>query len=355
MSKPGEAVLVPVLPNHRFDEAALRRYLAANLPGFSGECAVRQFQGGQSNPTFHIAAGGREFVLRKKPPGALLPSAHAVDREFAVLKALSGSRVPVPQVHLLCRDESVIGQMFYVMDYVPGRVFPDRALPGCSPADRAAMYDDMNAILAALHKIDFRAVGLDGFGKPEGYIARQVTRWAKQYAASRTEDVPTMDRLTEWLPANTPARDEVSIVHGDYRPGNLIFHPTEPRVVAVLDWELATIGHPLADLAYNCLAYRMPDAGGRGFADLDTKALGIPTEEDYVAAYCRRTARSEIPDWEFFIVFSMFRSAAIIQGVYRRGLDGNNADPSALKLGDTYKEIAERAWAIAERIPARQA
>jgi aminoglycoside phosphotransferase (APT) family kinase protein len=353
MSKPGEAVLVPVLPNHRFDEAALQRYLVKTLPGFGGECVIRQFQGGQSNPTFHVQAGERAYVLRKKPPGALLPSAHAVDREFAVLKALAGSAVPVPPVHLLCEDTGVIGQMFYVMDYVPGRVFPDRLLPGCSPTDRALMYDAMNATLAALHQVDFRAVGLTGFGKPEGYIGRQVARWSKQYAASRTEDVPTMDRLMEWLPANTPARDEVSIVHGDFRPGNLIFHPTEPRVVAVLDWELATIGHPVADLAYNCLAYRMPEAGGRGFADADLKALGIPSELDYVAAYCERTGRSEIPDWEFFIVFSMFRSAAIIQGVYRRALDGNAADAGALKIGDTYKEIAERAWAIASRLPAR--
>lgn len=347
MSKPGTPVLVPVLPNHRFDEAALCRYLAGNLPGFALPCTIRQFQGGQSNPTFHLQTPDHAYVLRKKPPGALLPSAHAVDREFAVMKALAGSRVPVPTMRLLCRDESVIGQMFFVMDWIDGRVFPDRLLPGCSPAERAAMYDDMGRILAELHGVDFRAVGLDGFGKPDAYIARQVSRWSKQYLASRLEEVPAMDQLMAWLPPHVPARDETSIVHGDYRPGNLIFHPTEPRVVAVLDWELATLGHPLADLAYNCLAYRMPSAGGRGFGDADLAALGIPSEADYVAAYCRRTGRTEIPDWEFFIVFSMFRSAAIIAGVYRRGVEGNAADAGALALGEYCKEIAETAWAIA--------
>jgi aminoglycoside phosphotransferase (APT) family kinase protein len=347
--------LVPVLPNHRFDEAALGRYLAANLPGFDGRLTIRQFQGGQSNPTFHVQvghvqAGGRAVVLRKKPPGALLPSAHAVDREYRVLKALAGSAVPVPAVHLLCTDEGVIGQMFYVMDWVDGRVFPDRLLPGCSPTERAAMYDHMNEVLAALHRVDWRAVGLEGFGRPDGYVARQIARWSRQYAASRTEPVAAMDRLIEWLPAHRPAGDAAAIAHGDYRVGNLIFHPTEPRVVAVLDWELATIGHPLADLAYNCLAYRLSGTHDHGFPMAEIGALGLPAEADYVAAYAQRTGRAAIDDWEFFIVFAMFRIAAILAGVYRRGLDGNAADARALEASRDYREIADRAWEIARSL-----
>jgi aminoglycoside phosphotransferase (APT) family kinase protein len=342
--------LVPVLANHRFDEAALARYLAAHLPGFSGALTVRQFQGGQSNPTFHLEAGGRAYVLRKKPPGVLLPSAHAVDREFHVLKALAGSAVPVPAVHLLCSDDTVIGQMFYVMDWIDGRVFTDRTLPGCSAAERAAMYDHMNAILAALHRVDWRAAGLEGFGRADGYLARQVARWSRQYEASRTEPVAAMDRLIEWLPAHLPASDEAAIVHGDYRVGNLIFHPSEPRVVALLDWELATIGHPLADLAYNCLPYRVAGIEGQGFPLGDLGALGLPREADYVAAYAARTGRGGVGDWEFFIVFAMFRSAAILAGVYRRGLDGNAAHARALETGRAYRVIAERAWAIAEQL-----
>lgn len=342
--------LVPVLPNHRFDEAALARYLAAHLPGFGGALTVRQFQGGQSNPTFQLQAGDHAYVLRKKPPGALLPSAHAVDREFRVLQALAGSAVPVPAAHLLCADEAVIGQMFYVMGWVEGRVFADRLLPGCSAAERAAMYDDMNRILAALHRVDWRAAGLEGFGRADGYIARQVARWSRQYAASQPAPVPAMDRLIEWLPAHLPASDEAAIVHGDYRVGNLIFHPTEPRIVAVLDWELATIGHPLADLAYNCLAYRLAGTHDHGFPPGDLGALGLPREADYVAAYGARAGRSFIEAWEFFIVFAMFRIAAILAGVHRRGLDGNAADARALEASRDYRLIAERAWQIAERL-----
>jgi aminoglycoside phosphotransferase (APT) family kinase protein len=342
--------LVPVLPNHRFDEVALGRYLAAHLPGFAGAATIRQFQGGQSNPTFHIQTREGAFVLRKKPPGQLLPSAHAVDREYRVLRALAGSAVPVPAAHLLCADDGVIGQMFYVMDYVEGRVFPDRMLPGCSPAERAAMYDHMNAVLAALHRVDWRAVGLEGFGRPDGYVARQIARWSRQYQASRTEPMAAMDRLIEWLPAHLPAGDAAAIAHGDYRVGNLIFHPTEPRVVAVLDWELATIGHPLADLAYNCLAYRLSGTHDHGFPPGGLGALGVPGEADYLAAYCRRTGRAGVEDWEFFIVFAMFRIAAILDGVRRRGLDGNAADSHALEASRDYRVIAERAWAIAERL-----
>jgi aminoglycoside phosphotransferase (APT) family kinase protein len=350
MTRPGAAVLVPVLPNHRFDEAALCRYLEGALPGFRTPCRIRQFQGGQSNPTFHLETPDGAFVLRKKPPGTLLASAHAVDREFRVQAALAGSKVPVPRMRLLCEDASVIGTEFYVMDHVEGRVFPDRLLPGCTPEERRAMYEHMAEVLAELHRVDYRAAGLEGYGKPEGYIARQTARWSKQYLASRTEDAPAMDRLMEWLPAHLPAADEVAIAHGDYRIGNLIFHPTEPRVVAVLDWELATIGHPIADLAYNCLAYRLPEEGGRGFGTLDIAALGIPSERDYLALYANKSGRATIPNWEYFIVFSMFRLAAILVGVYRRGLDGNASDARAVEAGAASRDYVRLGWDIARRL-----
>ena len=344
----GVPELVPVLPNHRFDEHALWRHLRGHLPGFDGEPMVRQFQGGQSNPTFHLRAGEHEYVLRKKPPGKLLPSAHAVDREYRVIGALADSDVPVPRVHLLCADESVIGQMFYVMDYVPGRVYAgDRTLPGCPPAERAAMYDDMNRVLAALHRVDWRAVGLEGFGRPEAYFARQIARWSKQYEASRTADIESMERLMRWLPERVPAADEATVVHGDYRLGNLLYHPHEPRVVAVLDWELSTLGHPLADLGYHLLTYRLPASAG-GVPDALMTAAGLPSEAEYVAAYCARTGRTTIPDLEFSIIFSMFRFAAIVAGVYRRALEGNAADARAMQRGAIVRDIADRAWAIAE-------
>jgi aminoglycoside phosphotransferase (APT) family kinase protein len=349
MTSKGNVELVPVLANHRFDEAALLRYLTARLEGFAGPMEVRQFLGGQSNPTYHLATPGGAYVLRKKPAGTLLPSAHAVDREFAVMQALAGSTVPVPRVRLLCQDNAVIGQMFYVMDHVPGRVFTDRLLPGCTPAERSAMYDDMNRVLAALHQVDYRAQGLQEFGRPDNYALRQITRWSRQYRESRVVDTASMDRLLDWLPAHVPAAEEASIAHGDYRLGNLIYHPTEPRVLAVLDWELATIGHPLADLAYNCLSYRLPHLGGRGFGDTDLATLGIPDEADYLARYCERTGRASIANWEFFIVLSLFRTAAILVGVHRRALAGNAAD--ARDIGsDLYTVIADRAWDIARRI-----
>ena len=340
----GSPVLVPVLPNHRFDEAALERCLARQLPGFAGPCAVRQFQGGQSNPTFHLLAASGEYVLRKKPPGLLLPSAHAVDREYRILGALRNSGVPVPAVHLLCDDEGVIGTAFFVMDYQPGRVFPDRALPGISPADRAAIYDDMGRVLALLHGVDWRRAGLEGFGRPENYIGRQIDRWSKQYAGARVGEEPAMDRLTAWLKAHAPVPDETAIAHGDYRLGNLIIHPAEPRVAAVLDWELATLGHPLADLAYSCLAWRLPpDLQGIGGLDVP----GLPTEAEYVAEYCRRTGRDGVPYLEFFVAFSLFRWAAIAAGVYRRALDGNAADARGHEAGEKFRTLAEHGWKVA--------
>jgi aminoglycoside phosphotransferase (APT) family kinase protein len=344
----GAAVLVPVLENNRFDEAVLAKYLAGHMPGFSGDMIVRQFQGGFSNPTFHLQTRDRAFVLRKKPPGQLLPSAHAVDREYKVLDALKNTDVPVPHVHLLCEDTSIIGTTFYVMDYVEGRVYFDRLLPGCTPQQRSEMYDAMNDVLAKLHNVDYQAVGLADFGKPTGYVARQVSRWSKQYVASCVEDTPAMNELMKWLPANQPAEDEAAIAHGDYRIGNLLYHPTESRVVAVLDWELSTIGHPLGDLAYCCSAYHSPSAGGRGFEAVDMKALGIPTEAEFLEAYCRRTGRQDIPNWTFFIVFSLFRTAAILAGVYRRAIDGQGVDARMAEAKQSYQDIAARAWEIAQ-------
>lgn len=347
-TKAGAAVLVPVLANHRFDEAALTRYLAAHIPEFRGECVIRQFQGGFSNPTFHLQTADHAFVMRKKPPGQLLPSAHAVDREYKVMKALQDSDVPVPRMHVLCEDESIIGTMFYVMDYVDGRVYPDRLLPGCTPAERTAMYDAMNDVLAKLHSVDYCAVGLADFGKPTGYVERQVARWSKQYAASAIDETPAMNELMKWLPAHLPTQDEAAIVHGDYRVGNLLFHPTESRIVAVLDWELSTIGHPLGDLAYCCTSYHVADSSGRGISQKDIDSLGIPSEAEFLDAYRQRMNRSDIPNWKFFIVFSLFRSAAILAGVYRRSVDGQGVDARMAQTKQTYQSIAARAWQIAQ-------
>ena len=344
---PGSAVLVPVLPNHRFDEAALAKYLRARIPEFRGDCELRQFQGGFSNPTFHLQTADRAFVMRKKPPGQLLPSAHAVDREYKVIAALQNTDVPVPRVHLLCEDESIVGTIFYVMDYVEGRVFTDRLLPGCTPEQRRAMYDASNDVLARLHNVDYRAVGLADFGKPTGYVERQVSRWTKQYLASAIEDFAPMTRLIEWLPKHLPRSDEAAIAHGDYRIGNLLFHPQESRVVAVLDWELSTIGHPLSDLAYCCSAYRSSPAGGRGMAGIDLAALGIPNEQEFLDAYRRRTGRAGIANWTFFLVFSMFRSAAILAGVYRRSVDGQGVDARMAEAKQAYQDAAALAWKIA--------
>lgn len=341
----GAPVLVMPTLAHQLDEQCLADFLAAELPGFAGPLSVRQFQGGQSNPTYHLHTPGAQYVLRKKPPGFLLPSAHAIDREYMIQAALAGSAVPVAKMRLLCRDDAVIGTMFYVMDFLPGRVFTDRTLAGASPVDRTAIYDEMNRVLAALHVIDWRAAGLQGFGRPYGYVARQIDRWTRQYQASGAGNVPAMDRLIAWLPAHLPASDETAISHGDFRLGNMMFHPTKPCTIAVLDWELSTLGHPLADLAYNCIPWRLPlEMDGLIGAD----APGVPSEAEYVAAYCRRTGRAAVPDLDFFIVFSLFRLAAIVAGVYRRALDGNAADAGGMAVGRQFRALADAAWALAE-------
>lgn len=340
---------IPVREMHRFDERALERFLVERVSGFRGPLAVRQFEGGQSNPTFALEAGGRRYVMRKKPPGKLLPSAHAVDREYRVISALAKTDVPVARAVALCEDESVIGTAFYVMDHVEGRIFRDPTLPGLAPPERAAIYDAMNDVLARLHKVDIKSVGLSDYGRPGSYFERQVSRWTRQYQLAKTTEVPSMDALIDWLPKHMPADDETTLVHGDYRLENMIFHPTEPRILALLDWELSTLGHPLADLAYNCILYHSASATTPGIERVDYAATGIPSEPEYVAAYCRRTGRSGVPDFAFCLAFSLFRLASIAQGVYARGLQGNASSATATQLGDSARLLADRAWAIAQR------
>lgn len=318
------------------DLAAVERYLAAHLPGFRGPLTAKKFGVGQSNPTYLLDGPSGRLVLRRKPPGQLLKSAHAVDREFRVQRALWQTDVPVPRMHLLCEDEGVIGSMFYVMDYVPGRHFMEPTLPDLSPQERGAVFDEMNRVLAALHSVDYAAVGLADYGRPGSYFARQLRRWTGQYRASETETITDMDDLIAWLEANEPEDDgRVSLVHGDYRIDNMIFAADGPRIVAVLDWELSTLGHPFSDLAYQCMQWRMPPGEDtRGLGGIDRRAHGIPTEEDYVAAYCRRMGLSGIPSFDFCLAFSFFRMAAIIQGVKKRGLDGNASNPErAARMG----------------------
>ncbi len=342
----------PVRENHRFDEARLERYLTERMPDFRGPLTVRQFVSGQSNPSFLLETPDARFVMRKKPPGELLQSAHQVDREFRVITALAATDVPVPRTHLLCEDTAIIGTTFFVMDYVEGRIFLDPLLPDSNPDERAAIYDSMNDTLARLHKVDFRAVGLGDYGRPEGYVARQVARWTKQYNASKIDPMPAMDRLIEWMPEHIPAGDETTIAHGDFRLGNLIIHPAEPRVVAVLDWELSTLGHPLADLAWNCLGYHYPPEveDPANLAGKDLKALGIPGEEEYLKAYCRRAGRADVNDFLFFVAFAFFRSAAIRQGIAMRAKMGNASGPDAEEHGRRAGLSAEIAWAIAQEL-----
>lgn len=344
--------IIQVRQVHRFDEELLADYLRQKIEDFPANITVRQFGSGQSNPTYLISGNEKEYVLRKKPPGKLLPSAHAVDREYRILKALSETGVPVPRPYLLCQDDSIVGTPFYIMERVNGRIFRDPTAPEVSdPGERAAIFDAMNDTLAKVHQVDWNAAGLADYGKPGNYMARQVSRWAKQYEASKTDQIESMENLTQWLSEHIPADDSTTIVHGDYRLENLIIHPNEPRVIAILDWELSTLGHPLADLAYNCLVYHFPSAPGRrsGYGDVDLDLLGIPSESEYVAAYCRRTGRDEIRDWAFFLAFGVFRLAAIVQGVYKRGLDGIASSASAKTYGDQTRFLADLGWRIVSK------
>jgi aminoglycoside phosphotransferase (APT) family kinase protein len=341
----------------RFDLVKLEPYLRQHIDGFAGPLEVEQFKGGQSNPTFRLSAGGKRYVLRRKPPGKLLPSAHAVDREYRVMTALRDSDVPVPITRCLCADDSVIGTAFYVMDCVDGRIFWDPSLPDMNRSGRVAIFAEMNRVIAALHKVDYRALGLVDYGKTGNYLARQIARWTKQYRASETEKIEAMDRLIEWLPQNIPADDETTIVHGDYRLDNLIFHPTDARIVAVLDWELSTLGHPLADFAYHCMSWRVPGGGPfGGMGGLDLGALGIPSEVEHTDAYCRRVGRGAIdPDhWDFYIAYNMFRAAGIAQGIMGRVVDGTAASEHALEVGRWAGRMAEHGWRQVEKILARR-
>jgi aminoglycoside phosphotransferase (APT) family kinase protein len=342
--------LTAVRAAHRFDERALDVYLTQHIDGYEAGLVVRQFEGGQSNPTFALRAGTREFVLRKQPPGALLPSAHQVDREYRVMDALAGSDVPVPKMYVLCEDPAVIGTKFYVMEKVAGRVFTDLLLPSMDNSQRRAVYKDLARVLAALHCVDHRAVGLAEFGKPGNYFTRQISRWSKQYIASQTEGLPAMDKLMEWLPAHTPDVDETVIVHGDYRLGNMLIHPTQPRIAAVLDWELSTLGHPLADLGYVCMDYHSDSYISAGLSRPDLADFGIPSEREFIADYCGYAGRGAIEGWDFYVIYNLFRSAAIIQGVYKRGLDGNASSDTAIGFKDACRMRADRAWGLVEKL-----
>ncbi len=347
---PDTVTLIPVRQAHRFDEAALASFMAEHVDGFRGPLEVRQFEGGQSNPTFALRTPSAEYVLRKQPPGELLKSAHQVDREYRVMKALAGSDVPVPRMYALCEDTTVLGTKFYVMEKVAGRVFTDLMLPDFDNAGRSAIYTDLARVLAALHTVDYDAVGLTSFGKPGNYYERQISRWSKQYLASKTENIPAMDKLMAWLPQNIPPSTETVIVHGDYRLGNVLIHPTQPRIVGVLDWELSTLGHPLADLGYVCMDYHADSYTTAGLARPDLADFGVPSEDQFVATYCKFARRSSIEHWDFYVIYNLFRSAGIIQGVYKRGLDGNASSASALDFKDACRMRAERAWGLVEKL-----
>jgi aminoglycoside phosphotransferase (APT) family kinase protein len=350
----------PVADSHAFDIGALQTYLQTHLPGFEGPLSVEQFKGGQSNPTYKLVTPGSAYVMRTKPgPAAkLLASAHAIDREFTVMSALHGTDVPVPRMHLLCEDESVIGRAFYVMQFMPGRVLWDQSLPDIPKQERAAYYDEMNRVIAALHQVDVAAAGLAGYGRPGNYFERQIGRWSKQYQASITEPIEAMDRLIDWLPAHVPAsaRDEsqVSVVHGDYRLDNVMFHPTEPRAIAVLDWELSTIGHPLADFSYHCMSWHIQPGQFRGIGGLDLAALGIPDEKTYVRRYCERTCRADpdamMADWNFYLAYNMFRLAGILQGIAKRVEMGTASSAQARQAGAGARPLAEMGWALASKV-----
>ena len=326
---------------YRFDEAALHRWMADHVDGYAGPLSVSQFKGGQSNPTYKLVTPGRSYVLRRKPPGETLKGAHAVDREARILTALGSTGFPVAHVHGLCTDESVIGSWFYVMEMVEGRIFWDATFPDVPREERPAYFDAMNATIARLHGVDYAALGLEDYGKPGNYFLRQISRWSQQYL--QDEDAgrdPDMDALIEWLPANIPPGEESSIVHGDFRCDNMIFHPTEPRVLAVLDWELSTLGHPLADFAYHAMMYQMPPDIVAGLGGADIAALNIPSEADYVAAYCERTGRHSVPNWNFYVAFNYFRLAAIFHGIKGRVIRGTAASAHAQERAKAFPRLS---------------
>ncbi len=329
-----------------FNTDKLANYLEQQIPGFKGPLKATKFDGGQSNPTFKLEAASGNYVLRRKPPGQLLKSAHAVDREFRVISALADTQVPVAKAYHLCENDEIIGSMFYVMEFIDGRIMWDPALPELNPEDRRQIYFEMTRVLTELHSVDVSAVGLSDFGKPGNYFERQISRWTKQYRATQTQTIVEMETLIEWLPKNMPDDDgKVVLTHGDFRLDNMIFHPTENRVLALVDWELSTLGHPYADLAYQCMQLRMGHTSGElsGLGGLDRESLGIPTEEEYVAHYCQRMGLEEIPGWHFYLAFSFFRFASILQGVKKRAIDGNASNQKAMELGELVQPLAAMA------------
>jgi aminoglycoside phosphotransferase (APT) family kinase protein len=332
--------------NQRFDLDALQAWMQQHVDGFAGPITIEQFKGGQSNPTFKLITPGATYVMRAKPgPAAkLLQSAHAIEREYAVMHALRATDVPVAKMLALCEDESVIGRAFFIMEFVQGRVFWEQAIPSIGAAERRAIYMEMNRVIAALHKVNYAAVGLANYGKPGNYFERQIGRWSKQYKASETEPIEAMDRLIEWLPQHIPPGEETAIVHGDFRLDNIIFHPTEPRALAVLDWELSTLGHPLADFSYHLMSWHIPPGQFRGIGGLDLAALNIPCEADYIAAYCQATGRSGLGDPRFYMAYNMFRMAGILQGIMKRVVDGTASSAQAVAAGKAARPMAEMGW-----------
>ena len=339
-----------VLEQHRIDVDRLQTYMQEHVAGFSGNIELSQFKGGQSNPTYRIDADGQSYVLRRKPPGVLLPSAHAVDREYRVITALADTDVPAPRTYCLCEDESVIGTIFYIMEMVQGRILWDSTLPGMSREERGQIYRSMNEAMAALHRVDYEAIGLGDFGKVGEYRERQIHRWSKTYRISEMDTIPEMDRLIEWLPKNIPSGDETTLIHGDFRMDNMVFHPTEPKVVALLDWELATLGHPVGDFTYTMMGWRLDKDLFRGIADADIEGLGIPTEEQHIAHYCTLTGRDGIPDLEWYFAYNMFRLAAILQGIAKRAAAGTAASEHAVEQGRRARPLAEVAWKQVEKL-----
>ncbi|RZA33224.1 MAG: phosphotransferase family protein [Lysobacteraceae bacterium] len=337
-----------------FELGALHDYMARHIEGFAGPLTAARFKGGQSNPTYLLSTPGRQYVMRSKPApvSQLLPSAHAIEREFRLQSALAGSAVPVARMHCLCEDESVIGRAFYLMDFVEGRIFWEQALPDCAREERAALYDELNRVIAALHAVDVAAVGLADYGKAGNYFSRQVDRWTRQYRASSTGDIEAMERLIEWLPRHVPEEDQpqVSLVHGDYRLDNVIFHPSEARILSVIDWELSTLGHPLADFAYHLMSWHIAPGGAmRGLGGLDLQALGIPSEHEYIRAYERRMGRSISGDWNYYLAYNLFRISAILQGIAMRVQDGTASSPQAAEYGRQARPLAELGWQFAQR------
>ncbi len=340
-----------VIERLRFNEKILEDYMAAHVEGFAGPLTIEQFKGGQSNPTYKLTTPKARYVLRRKPPGKLLPSAHAVDREYRVISGLYRTGFPVPRPYLLCEDESITGTMFYIMEFVNGRVLWEGALPDQTKDARGAIYDAMNKVIAQLHMTDIEEAGLGDFGKPGNYFARQIARWSKQYIASETESIPAMNKLIEWLPKNIPPGDEMSIVHGDYRLDNMILHSARSEVLAVLDWELSTLGHPLGDFTYHLMQWRMPQTAGTssgGMGDMDLPSLGIPTEEEYIAAYCHRTSRAGIDNIDYYFAYNFFRIAGILQGIVGRVRDGTAASEHAAKNAENVRPLAEAGWLYAQ-------